>query len=142
MGPSGSGKSTLMHILAGLDRPTSGSVSVDGTEITGLDDDDLTELRRDKFGFIFQFFNLLPVLTAEENMVLPLSIAGRKPDQAWLDQLVTRSGSTTAAPTGPRSSPAASSSGSRSRGRWSPSRRSSSPTSRPATSTPRPRTMC
>jgi putative ABC transport system ATP-binding protein len=88
MGPSGSGKSTLMHVLAGLDRPTAGEVRVDGTEITGLDDGDLTKLRRDKLGFIFQFFNLLPVLTAEENLVLPLSIAGRKPDQAWLDQLV------------------------------------------------------
>ena len=88
MGPSGSGKSTLMHILAGLDRPTSGSVRIDGTEISGLDDGELTKLRRDKLGFIFQFFNLLPVLTAEENLVLPLSIAGRKPDDAWLDQLV------------------------------------------------------
>ena len=72
MGPSGSGKSTLMHILAGLDRPTSGTVFIDGTEITGLDDGELTELRRDKLGFVFQFFNLLPVLTAEENLVLPL----------------------------------------------------------------------
>jgi putative ABC transport system ATP-binding protein len=88
MGPSGSGKSTLMHILAGLDRPTSGTVRIDGTDITSLDDADLTKLRRDKLGFIFQFFNLLPVLTAEENLVLPLSIAGRKPDRAWLDQLV------------------------------------------------------
>jgi putative ABC transport system ATP-binding protein len=88
MGPSGSGKSTLMHILAGLDRPTSGTVLVDGTEITGLDDGELTKLRREKLGFIFQFFNLLPVLTAEENVVLPLSIAGRKPDRAWLDQLI------------------------------------------------------
>jgi putative ABC transport system ATP-binding protein len=88
MGPSGSGKSTLMHILAGLDKPTSGSVQLDGVEITGLDDGKLTELRRDKLGFVFQFFNLLPVLTAEENLVLPLSIAGRKPDQAWVDQLI------------------------------------------------------
>ena len=88
MGPSGSGKSTLMHILAGLDKPTSGTVTLDGEEITGLDDGDLTKLRRDKLGFVFQFFNLLPVLTAEENLVLPLSIAGRKPDAAWLDQLV------------------------------------------------------
>jgi putative ABC transport system ATP-binding protein len=88
MGPSGSGKSTLMHILAGLDTPTSGTVTLDGVEITGLDDGALTELRRDKLGFIFQFFNLLPVLTAEENLVLPLSIAGRKPDQAWVDQLI------------------------------------------------------
>jgi putative ABC transport system ATP-binding protein len=88
MGPSGSGKSTLMHILAGLDTPTSGTVFLDGEEITGLDDGALTKLRRDKLGFVFQFFNLLPVLTAEENLVLPLSIAGRKPDSAWVDQLV------------------------------------------------------
>ncbi|HKH23093.1 MAG TPA: ABC transporter ATP-binding protein [Solirubrobacterales bacterium] len=88
MGPSGSGKSTLLHVLAGLDRPTGGRVFVDGTEITALDDADLTKLRRDKLGFIFQFFNLLPVLTAEENLVLPLSIAGRKADKAWLEQLI------------------------------------------------------
>src|SRR6187402_2554453 len=88
MGPSGSGKSTLMHILAGLDKPTSGRVELDGVDITGLDDGELTELRRDKLGFVFQFFNLLPVLTAEENLVLPLSIAGRKPDQEWVDQLI------------------------------------------------------
>ena len=80
MGPSGSGKSTLMHILAGLDRPTSGTVALDGEEITGLDDAELTRLRRDKLGFVFQFFNLIPVLTAEENVLLPLSIAGRRPD--------------------------------------------------------------
>ncbi len=77
-----------MHILAGLDRPTSGTVELDGTEITTLDDGDLTKLRRDKLGFIFQFFNLIPVLTAEENIVLPLSIAGRKPDEEWLAQLI------------------------------------------------------
>ena len=88
MGPSGSGKSTLMHILAGLDRPTSGTVTLDGEEITGLDDGDLTRLRRDKLGFVFQFFNLIPVLTAEENIVLPLSIAGRRPDEEWLRRLV------------------------------------------------------
>ena len=88
MGPSGSGKSTLLHVLAGLDRPTGGRVLIDGTEITALDDADLTKLRRDKLGFIFQFFNLLPVLTAEENLVLPLSIAGRKPDKEWLEQLL------------------------------------------------------
>ncbi len=88
MGPSGSGKSTLMHLLAGLDRPTSGSVVIDGVELAGLDDDELTELRRDKLGFIFQFFNLLPVLTAEENIVLPLSIAGRDPDPQWLSRLI------------------------------------------------------
>ncbi len=92
MGPSGSGKSTLMHILAGLDKPTSGTVELDGVEITGLDDGELTDLRRDKLGFVFQFFNLLPVLTAEENMTLPLSIAGRKPDPEWLERLVTTVG--------------------------------------------------
>jgi putative ABC transport system ATP-binding protein len=88
MGPSGSGKSTLMHILAGLDRPTAGSVRIDGVEITELDDADLTRLRRDKLGFIFQFFNLIPVLTARENIVLPLSIAGRQAEPDYLDQLV------------------------------------------------------
>jgi putative ABC transport system ATP-binding protein len=88
MGPSGSGKSTLMHILAGLDRPTAGSVVLDDVEITALDDGDLTKLRRDKLGFIFQFFNLIPVLTAEENIVLPLSIANRSVDDEWLHQLV------------------------------------------------------
>jgi putative ABC transport system ATP-binding protein len=88
MGPSGSGKSTLMHNLAGLDRPTSGTVTVDGIELTGLDDKRLTKLRRDRIGFIFQTFNLLPVLSAEENILLPLSIAGRKPDQQWLDRLI------------------------------------------------------
>jgi putative ABC transport system ATP-binding protein len=88
MGPSGSGKSTLMHILAGLDKPTGGAVLLDGEDITGLDDGELTKLRREKLGFVFQFFNLLPVLTAEENLVLPLSIAGRKPDAQWVDRLI------------------------------------------------------
>ncbi len=89
MGPSGSGKSTLMHMLAGLDRPTSGSVTIDGVALDGLDDAELTELRRDKVGFVFQFFNLLPVLTAEENLVLPLSLAGREPDPELHEQLVS-----------------------------------------------------
>ncbi|MGZ5386410.1 MAG: ABC transporter ATP-binding protein [Solirubrobacterales bacterium] len=88
MGPSGSGKSTLMHILAGLDRPTSGTVAVDGVDLASLDDGELTELRRDKIGFVFQFFNLLPVLSAEENILLPLSLAGRDPDRERFDQLV------------------------------------------------------
>ncbi len=88
MGPSGSGKSTLMHILAGLDTPTSGTVSLAGVEITGLGERELTQLRRDKVGFIFQTFNLLPVLNAEENILLPLSIAGRKTDRAWFETLV------------------------------------------------------
>jgi putative ABC transport system ATP-binding protein len=92
MGPSGSGKSTLMNVLAGLDRPTGGTVTLDGTEITGLDDGKLTQLRRDKLGFVFQFFNLLPVLTAEENIVLPLSIAGRDADKEWVDQLIATIG--------------------------------------------------
>jgi putative ABC transport system ATP-binding protein len=88
MGPSGSGKSTLMHILAGLDRPTAGTVSVAGVELTKLGDRELTELRRERVGFIFQTFNLLPVLNAEENILLPLSIAGRKPDREWFDRLI------------------------------------------------------
>jgi putative ABC transport system ATP-binding protein len=92
MGPSGSGKSTLMHILAGLDRPTSGSVEIDGTEITTLKDNELTRLRRRHIGFVFQFFNLLPMLTAEENIALPLTIAGRKPEREWLDELLTTVG--------------------------------------------------
>jgi putative ABC transport system ATP-binding protein len=92
MGPSGSGKSTLMHILAGLDKPTSGTVTIAGTEITSLDDSQLTLLRRKHIGFVFQFFNLLPMLDAEENVLLPLSIAGEKPDRAWLDELLARMG--------------------------------------------------
>jgi putative ABC transport system ATP-binding protein len=88
MGPSGSGKSTLMHILAGLDRPTAGEVVIDGTDITKLGDDDLTRLRRDHIGFVFQFFNLLPMLDARENIELPMAIAGHHPDPAWFDQVV------------------------------------------------------
>jgi putative ABC transport system ATP-binding protein len=92
MGPSGSGKSTLMHSLAGLDKPTSGTVTIAGQEITALDDKSLTLLRRKHIGFVFQFFNLLPMLTAEENVVLPLTIAGSKPEQRWLDELLDRVG--------------------------------------------------
>jgi putative ABC transport system ATP-binding protein len=92
MGPSGSGKSTLMHILAGLDKPTTGSVAIAGTEITTLGDNDLTKLRREHIGFIFQFFNLLPMLTAEENILLPLTIAGEKVDPKWRDDLIERIG--------------------------------------------------
>jgi putative ABC transport system ATP-binding protein len=88
VGPSGSGKSTLMHCLAGLDRPTAGQAWVDGTEITALDDGDMTKVRRDKLGFVFQFFNLVPVLDAEENITLPLRIAGRDIDREWLDTLL------------------------------------------------------
>jgi putative ABC transport system ATP-binding protein len=92
MGPSGSGKSTLMHILAGLDKPTSGTVMIAGTDITRLDDARLTQLRRDHIGFVFQFFNLLPMLDAEENVVLPLTIAGEKPEKEWLDSLLDEVG--------------------------------------------------
>jgi len=94
MGPSGSGKSTLMHMLAGLDTPTSGTVSIGGEDITKLNDKQLTKLRRKHIGFVFQSFNLLPTLTAEENVLLPLSIAGRKPDRAALDALLFRVGLT------------------------------------------------
>jgi putative ABC transport system ATP-binding protein len=94
MGPSGSGKSTLMHILAGLDKPTTGTVTIAGTEITTLADARLTRLRRTHIGFVFQFFNLLPMLTAEENVVLPLSIAGQKPEEQWLEELLAKVGLT------------------------------------------------
>jgi putative ABC transport system ATP-binding protein len=92
MGPSGSGKSTLMHILAGLDKPTAGTVTIGGEEITSMGDTELTKLRRRRIGFVFQFFNLLPMLTAEENVVLPLSVAGEKPDPAHLEDLLARVG--------------------------------------------------
>jgi putative ABC transport system ATP-binding protein len=88
MGPSGSGKSTLMHILAGLDRPSSGTVTLAGVELGSLDDRALTILRREQVGFIFQTFNLLPILDARENILLPLSIAGREVDDAWFDRLI------------------------------------------------------
>src|SRR5436190_15534013 len=90
MGPSGSGKSTLMHILAGLDKPTTGEVEIAGTSIQKLNDNDLTKLRRKHIGFIFQFFNLLPMLNAEENVVLPLSIAGEKAVEALVEDLMTK----------------------------------------------------
>ena len=92
MGPSGSGKSTLMHIMAGLDKPTTGTVEISSTEITTLKDSDLTKLRRRHIGFVFQFFNLLPMLTAQENIVLPLSIAGEDVDKAWFDDLIAKVG--------------------------------------------------
>ena len=92
MGPSGSGKSTLMHCLAGLDTATSGQVWLGGTELTRLRDDQLTRLRRERIGFVFQAFNLLPVLDARENIVLPMQLAGRRPDPAWFDAVVARLG--------------------------------------------------
>jgi putative ABC transport system ATP-binding protein len=94
MGPSGSGKSTLMHILAGLDVPTSGTVTIEGREITAMDDGELTLLRRRHIGFIFQFFNLLPMLSAEENLVLPLALAGEKPEREWIEELMAKVGLT------------------------------------------------
>jgi putative ABC transport system ATP-binding protein len=92
MGPSGSGKSTLMHILAALDKPTSGTVAIAGEDVGSLDDSEVTLLRRRHIGFVFQFYNLLPMLTAEENVLLPLSIAGAKPDRVYFDQLLDRVG--------------------------------------------------
>ncbi len=94
MGPSGSGKSTLMHVLAGLDKPQGGTCSIAGVEVTALDDKGLTELRREHIGFIFQFFNLLPMLTARENILLPAEIAGEEVDAAWLEELIGRVGLT------------------------------------------------
>jgi putative ABC transport system ATP-binding protein len=92
MGPSGSGKSTLMHLLAALDKPTSGYVVVAGTKLGQLSDTEITKLRRKHIGFVFQFFNLLPMLTAEENMLLPMTIAGEKPDKEWFDDLTKNVG--------------------------------------------------
>jgi putative ABC transport system ATP-binding protein len=92
MGPSGSGKSTLMHILAGLDKPTEGQVTIDGTNIAELSDTELTKLRRRHIGFVFQFFNLLPMLTAEENILLPLELGGAKMDKDWNDSVIERVG--------------------------------------------------
>jgi putative ABC transport system ATP-binding protein len=92
MGPSGSGKSTLMHILAGLDKPTQGEVAIDGTSIADLSDTELTKLRRKHIGFVFQFFNLLPMLTAEENILLPLELGGAKMDKNWNDSVIERVG--------------------------------------------------
>ena len=92
MGPSGSGKSTLLHILAGLDRPTSGEVVIDGTALFSLAERELTLLRRRAIGFVFQFFNLLPMLTAEQNVLLPLKLSGEAPDRAWVDELIAKVG--------------------------------------------------
>jgi putative ABC transport system ATP-binding protein len=92
MGPSGSGKSTLMHILAGLDKPTSGSVTIAGEEITKMNDNELTQVRRKHIGFVFQFYNLLPMLNAEENVKLPLSVAGEKVDPGWFNELMAKVG--------------------------------------------------
>ena len=110
MGPSGSGKSTLMHCMAGLDRPTSGQTFVGELDIGRLDDGALTQMRRDRIGFVFQSFNLVPTLTAAENITLPIDLAGKKLDQDWFDYLVSQLGSPTASPTGPTRCPVVSSS--------------------------------
>ena len=92
VGPSGSGKSTLLHLMGGLDAPTAGEIEIEGTALSRMSDDDITIFRRRRIGFVFQFFNLLPMLTAEENILLPLSIAGEKPDREWVDELTARVG--------------------------------------------------
>jgi putative ABC transport system ATP-binding protein len=104
MGPSGSGKSTLMHILAALDRPTSGEVWIAGTKLGELNDNEITKLRREHIGFVFQFFNLLPMLTAEENILLPLTIAGEKPEKAWREELLKTVGLADRRPSSPEAS--------------------------------------
>ena len=136
MGPSGSGKSTLMHCLAGLDSVTRGRIEIGDTTVTGLGDAGLTRLRREQVGFIFQQFNLLPTLSARENILLPMDIAGRKPDPAWFDTVVATVGLADRLGTVRRSSPVDSSSGWPVPGLWWPARKWSSPTNRPETWTP------
>ena len=139
MGPSGSGKSTLMQCVAGLDRLTSGEAYIGETALSTLNKTDLTLLRRDRLGFIFQQYNLIPTLSAEENMVLPLTLAGKEPDKAWFDQIVDdRRAWATGSRTCRASCRAASSSASRWPGPSCRSPRSCSPTSRPARSTRAP----
>ena len=136
VGPSGSGKTTLLGLMAGLDAPTTGTIEVGGTDITALDEDTLATLRGARIGFVFQFFHLVPSLTALENVLVPMELVGRRDArQPGRRRCSTRSACRTAAITTRRSSRAASSSGWRSRGRWPTTRRSSWPTSRPATST-------
>lgn len=142
VGPSGSGKSTLMHCVAGLDTVTSGSVVLDGTELTGLSDRQLTRVRRKRIGFVFQSFNLLPQLTAYENIVLPVTMSGRRPDRERVDHLCEVLGIAHRLSTAPPNCPAGSSSGSPSPARWSPAPPWSSPTSPPAISTPGPAPRC
>ena len=142
MGPSGSGKSTLLHCLAGLDSLTAGRAFVGDAELGRLSDRQLTLLRRDRIGFVFQAFNLVPTLSARDNITLPMTLAGTAPDPDWLATVIERTGLADRLGTARPSSPAASSSGSRWPGRWPPGRRSCSPTSRPATSTRAAGTRC
>ncbi|WP_410050205.1 ABC transporter ATP-binding protein [Actinomadura sp. CNU-125] len=120
MGASGSGKSTFLHCAAGLERPTSGSVRLDGTDLGSLGERALTRLRRERIGFVFQAFNLLPALTVVDNVTLPLRLAGRRPDRDAVADVLERVGLATGAATAPRNCRAGSSSGWRSPGRWSP----------------------
>ena len=143
MGPSGSGKSTLMHILAGLDRPTSGWVEIAGTRLDGLSDRELTLLRREQVGFIFQSYNLLPVLNAEQNILLPVRIGGDEPDKAWLETLIETVGLDDRRDAPPERAVRRPGSARRGRPRADhAARRSCSPTSRPATSTRTPAATC
>ena len=142
MGPSGSGKSTLLHCMAGLDSLTSGRVLLDGEDITGLDDKRLTLMRRDKVGFIFQAYNLLPTLTAEENILLPLTLARKSPDREWFDKIVGTVGLRDRLDHKPAELSGGSSSGLPPRGRSFRNPASSSATSRPATSIPSRRPSC
>lgn len=142
MGPSGSGKSTLMHCMAGLDTPTNGAAYLGTTDISQLGDKALTKLRRDRLGFIFQSFNLVPTLTAAENITLPIDVAGDKVDKDWFAEMTDRLGLTDRLGHRPSNSPAASNSAWHAPAPWWRDRRSSSATSRPATWTPTPRPRC
>ncbi len=138
MGPSGSGKSTLMHCLAGLDTLSSGKVLLGDVDLGTLSDARLTKLRRERVGFVFQSFNLIPTLTAAENITLPVRMAGIKPDRDWVDEVIATVDLADRLAHRPSELSGGSSSGWRWPGRWPAVRRSSSPTSRPATSTPGP----
>lgn len=142
MGPSGSGKSTLLHCAAGLDSPSAGEVHLAGTALRGLGETALTELRRQHVSFVFQAFNLMPALTVRQNVVLPLTLAGQRPDKAWVNEVIQRVGLAERTGHRPVSCPAASSSGWPSPAPWPGGPRSPSPTSPPAPWTPRPPGTC
>ncbi len=143
MGPSGSGKSTLLHCVAGLDSLTSGRAFIGDVDLSTLGDQRLTILRRDRVGFVFQAYNLVPTISAAENITLPLLLAGHKGDQAWIGKVIDTVGLADRLQHRPeRDCPAASSNGSRWRGHWPAAPRSSSPTSRPATWTRTPAPRC
>src|SRR5659263_369277 len=142
MGPSGSGKSTLMHCMAGLDSPTSGTIVVDGLEISGMTQRELTKVRRNRIGFVFQAYNLIPTLTARENITLPLDIARAEVDQSRFDQVVDAVRLRDRLHHRPPNSPAASSSAWRAPARWWATRRLCSPTNPPGTWTPGRQPRC